>query len=111
LGESVAVYLDGGPCADNVPSTILDLTGTVPRMLRAGAISVDALRKVVPVIDLPVTPAIVEEEMSPADRRAAETIAAAGSAGTVQPGEAAEPAEPAAAPADDGGLADQGPGA
>jgi hypothetical protein len=36
-----------------VPSTILDLTGTVPRMLRAGAISVDQLRKVVPVIDLP----------------------------------------------------------
>ena len=47
LGESVSVYLDGGQCADNVPSTILDLTGTVPRMLRAGAISVDALRKVV----------------------------------------------------------------
>ena len=41
LGDAVAVYLDGGPCADNVPSTILDLTGTVPRMLRAGAIGVD----------------------------------------------------------------------
>lgn len=53
LGSEVAVYLDGGPCADNVPSTILDLTGTVPRMLRAGAVSVDRLRKVVPVIDLP----------------------------------------------------------
>ena len=53
LGTGVSVYLDGGPCADNVPSTILDLTGTVPRMLRAGTISVDQLRKVVPVIDLP----------------------------------------------------------
>ena len=53
LGAGVSVYLDGGPCADNVPSTILDLTGTVPRMLRAGTISVDQLRKVVPVIDLP----------------------------------------------------------
>ena len=39
LGESVSVYLDGGPCADNVPSTILDLTGTIPTVLRAGAIS------------------------------------------------------------------------
>ena len=28
LGEAVSVYLDGGPCADNIPSTILDLTGT-----------------------------------------------------------------------------------
>jgi len=53
LADGVSVYLDGGPCADSVPSTILDLTGTVPRMLRAGAVSIDQLRKVVPVIDLP----------------------------------------------------------
>jgi tRNA threonylcarbamoyl adenosine modification protein (Sua5/YciO/YrdC/YwlC family) len=53
LGAAVSVYLDGGPCADNVPSTILDLTGTVPRMLRAGVVTVDQLRKIVPVIDLP----------------------------------------------------------
>lgn len=53
LGDGVSVYLDGGPCADGVPSTILDLTGTVPRMLRAGAATTDQLRKVVPVIDLP----------------------------------------------------------
>jgi L-threonylcarbamoyladenylate synthase len=50
LGESVSVYLDGGPCADNVPSTILDLTGTIPTVLRAGAISVDRLRTVASVI-------------------------------------------------------------
>jgi len=50
LGESVSVYLDGGPCADNVPSTILDLTGTIPKVLRAGAISVDRLRTVASVI-------------------------------------------------------------
>jgi tRNA threonylcarbamoyl adenosine modification protein (Sua5/YciO/YrdC/YwlC family) len=104
LGDSVSVYLDGGQCADNVPSTILDLTGTVPRMLRAGAISVDALRKVVPVIDLPASPAVVEEEMSPADRRAAESIAAASAAGIVEPAEPAEPAEADPIP-------DQGPGA
>jgi L-threonylcarbamoyladenylate synthase len=78
LGDAISVYLDGGPCADNVPSTILDLTGTVPRMLRAGALSVDALRKVVPVIDLP--DASGEPELSPADRRAAEAIASAASA-------------------------------
>jgi L-threonylcarbamoyladenylate synthase len=50
LGEAISVYLDGGPCADNVPSTILDLTGTIPRVLREGAISVDRLRKVASVI-------------------------------------------------------------
>lgn len=47
LGDSVAVYLDGGPCADSVPSTILDLTTAVPRLLRQGAVSVGKLRGVV----------------------------------------------------------------
>ena len=50
LGEAVSVYLDGGPCADSIPSTILDLTGTIPKVLRAGAISVDRLRTVASVI-------------------------------------------------------------
>lgn len=44
------MYLDGGPCTDNVPSTILDLTGTIPTLLRAGAISVDRLRTVASLI-------------------------------------------------------------
>src|SRR5256884_9648854 len=39
LGEAVSIYLDAGPCADNVPSTILDLTGVIPKVPRAGAIS------------------------------------------------------------------------
>jgi L-threonylcarbamoyladenylate synthase len=50
LGETVSVYLDGGPCTDNVPSTILDLTGGIPKVLRAGAISVDRLRAVASII-------------------------------------------------------------
>src|SRR5215472_7155793 len=50
FGEAVSIYLDGGPCADNVPSTILDLTGTIPKVLRTGAISVDRLRTVASVI-------------------------------------------------------------
>src|SRR5256886_9937672 len=50
LGEAVSVYLDGGPCTDNIPSTILDLTGVIPKVLRAGAISVDRLRTVASVI-------------------------------------------------------------
>jgi L-threonylcarbamoyladenylate synthase len=53
LGASVAVYLDGGPCHSDVPSTILDLTGTIPKLLRAGAIPVDRLRKVSAIIDEP----------------------------------------------------------
>jgi L-threonylcarbamoyladenylate synthase len=55
LGESVEVYLDGGPCADIVPSTIVDLTSGMPRILRAGAVSFDRLRKVATIIDIPAT--------------------------------------------------------
>jgi len=76
LGDSVAVYLDDGPCTGGVPSTILDLTGTVPRMLRAGALHIDAIRKIVPVIDLPEDQG-GEPDLSPADRRAAAAIAEA----------------------------------
>ncbi len=51
LGDSVAVYLDAGPTQDAVPSTILDLTGDVPRVLRAGAVSLTVLREVVPTVE------------------------------------------------------------
>jgi len=43
LGGRVAVYLDGGPSPSGVPSTILDATGTTPRVLRLGSISLDVL--------------------------------------------------------------------
>jgi tRNA threonylcarbamoyl adenosine modification protein (Sua5/YciO/YrdC/YwlC family) len=124
LGDTISVYLDGGPCAGSVPSTILDLTGTVPRMLRAGALSVDALRKVVPVIDLPEAQG-GDADLSPADRRAAAAIAAAAApaAGDTSPRAAAAapdvssgvPAADSAGPqprppADDGASADREPG-
>jgi len=50
LGDQVAVYLDGGPSATGIASTIVDVTAEVPRVLRAGAVSADALREVVPDI-------------------------------------------------------------
>jgi L-threonylcarbamoyladenylate synthase len=43
LGGRVAVYLDGGPSASGVPSTILDATGTTPKVLRQGAITLEVL--------------------------------------------------------------------
>jgi L-threonylcarbamoyladenylate synthase len=46
LGDSVAVYLDGGPSAGGQASTMVDLTGDVPRMLRSGAISIGRLREI-----------------------------------------------------------------
>jgi len=48
LGYAVSVYLDGGECTDTTPSTIIDVTGDVPRLLRAGAIPIEKLRDVAP---------------------------------------------------------------
>lgn len=45
LGDAVVVYLDGGACAEPVPSSIVDLTGPVPRLLREGAIPRDQLEE------------------------------------------------------------------
>lgn len=47
LGESVAVYLDGGPSGEPVPSTIVDLTGDDPVVVREGAVSVADVSEVV----------------------------------------------------------------
>jgi tRNA threonylcarbamoyl adenosine modification protein (Sua5/YciO/YrdC/YwlC family) len=46
LGESVSVYLDGGPSGDPVASTIVDLTSAEPRVLREGAVRLAELREV-----------------------------------------------------------------
>ena len=50
LGEAVSVYLDGGPCPGDIASTIVDVTGPVPRLLRLGVISIQRLRNVVALI-------------------------------------------------------------
>ncbi len=47
LGGSVAVYLDDGAVPGSTASTIVDLTGTVPRLLRAGVVSIERLREVI----------------------------------------------------------------
>lgn len=69
LGESVRVYLDGGPVSDAaenaLPSTIVDLTGDVPRVVRLGAISLEQLREVAPDVVGP-------EDAEPAQESAVE---------------------------------------
>lgn len=50
LGDAVAVYLEDGPAPGGVASTIVDVTGERPTVLRVGAIEVDELRAVVPDI-------------------------------------------------------------
>lgn len=50
LGDSVAVYLDGGTAPGGVASTIVDATGDTLRVVRAGALDLATLARVTPVV-------------------------------------------------------------
>jgi L-threonylcarbamoyladenylate synthase len=45
LGEAVAMILDGGPCEIGVESTVLDLSGASPALLRPGGVPLEALEQ------------------------------------------------------------------
>lgn len=51
LGTAVETYLDGGSCPAAEPSTIVDLSQPVPRILREGAVSAE---RVAQVLNVPV---------------------------------------------------------
>jgi L-threonylcarbamoyladenylate synthase len=46
LGDLVEVYLNAGPSEQQAASTIVDLTGAAPRILRAGPVSVERVAEV-----------------------------------------------------------------
>jgi L-threonylcarbamoyladenylate synthase len=53
LGESVALILDAGPCPVGIESTVLDLTGTVPVLLRPGGVTLEELTDLLGHIETP----------------------------------------------------------
>jgi L-threonylcarbamoyladenylate synthase len=48
LGGRVPFIIDGGECPGGVPSTVIDLSASPPRMLRTGAISAGELSELLP---------------------------------------------------------------
>ncbi len=46
LGADVDLILDGGPCSIGVESTILDMTRTVPQLLRPGSVSIQRIEEI-----------------------------------------------------------------
>ncbi|BBZ08573.1 threonylcarbamoyl-AMP synthase [Mycolicibacterium doricum] len=49
LGDLVDVYLDGGPSEQQAASTIVDLSGVHPRVLRTGPVTAEAVAEVLGV--------------------------------------------------------------
>ncbi|CAA0121621.1 Putative threonylcarbamoyl-AMP synthase [Mycolicibacterium vanbaalenii] len=56
LGDLVEVYLDSGPAEQQAASTIVDLTGTHPRVLRQGPVTTEAIADVLGVDAADLTP-------------------------------------------------------
>ncbi len=46
LGDAVDAVLDGGPCEVGVESTIVDMTGPTPRLLREGGVPVETVEAI-----------------------------------------------------------------
>lgn len=53
LGDEVDLILDGGRCPLARPSTVIDVTRTPPVIVRAGVVSIDAVREVVGEVEGP----------------------------------------------------------
>ena len=71
LGNKIDFILDGGPCLTGVESTIVDLSGEAPRLLRPGGISVEDIEKVIGPIQRvqsessPIAPGQLKQHYSP----------------------------------------------
>ena len=52
LGSRVAMILDGGPCPIGIESTVLDLTGPAPVLLRPGGVTIEALAEVIGTVTM-----------------------------------------------------------
>lgn len=72
LGDAVPLILDGGPCAVGLESTVLDLSGEKPVLLRAGGVSIEELEALIgpvqrsgPVTDHPSAPGQLKHHYAP----------------------------------------------
>lgn len=60
LGDAVSVYLDGGPATIGTASTIVDLSGARPRILRQGAVPAADIAGVLEVSEESLTSAALD---------------------------------------------------
>lgn len=60
LGGAVDLVLDGGPCAVGLESTVVDLSGAVPLLLREGGLPREVLRQRLPDLASPAAGAAIK---------------------------------------------------
>ena len=52
LGNGIELFLNGGTLPPSEPSTVIDVSGNVPRIVREGAVTRDAIKTILPEIQL-----------------------------------------------------------
>ena len=72
LGDAVPLILDGGPCVVGLESTVLNLSGDDPTLLRAGGIPVEEIEALIgsversrPVDEIPAAPGQLKHHYAP----------------------------------------------
>lgn len=72
LGDRIDYILDGGPCRVGVESTIVSFAESNPKILRAGGLSAEEIRKVIGPVEVvehgssrPAAPGMLSEHYSP----------------------------------------------
>jgi L-threonylcarbamoyladenylate synthase len=66
LGDRIELVLDGGPCEAGIESTVVDVRGGAPRVLRPGAVGIEALTAIAPNLHtIHADPAAAETRASP----------------------------------------------
>jgi len=53
LGESIDYIVDGGPCDVGVESTVIDMTGERPALLRPGGMPLERIEELIGLVDIP----------------------------------------------------------
>ena len=61
LAGRIAAVVDGGPCAVGLESTVLDLSGSLPFLLRPGGVPVEAIEALVGPVGRGITPSAAEQ--------------------------------------------------
>jgi L-threonylcarbamoyladenylate synthase len=56
LGDAVDLILDGGPCRVGIESTVLDLSGAIPTILRPGGVSREQIEEVIGPVQMKTMP-------------------------------------------------------
>jgi len=60
LGDKIDYIVDGGPCDVGVESTVVDLTGSTPVLLRAGGMPLERIEEVLGAVRIPKREAAAE---------------------------------------------------